>query len=194
MGKYKEYETTFGNVFIDSKRLLNHIARIDESLEYLGTHYIKVGVLAKPDTQLYMKAMANEYGARIEFTDAVRKALLAQLPKDKRNTANENSPPKKYIEIPERSFIRSTFDNLNMNEVKQIVEVGLEHILNDDAYDGEDLLRSLGEYLRSQIVRTITKLKEPPNSPYTVAVKGSSNPLIDTGELRSSISYELVAR
>jgi hypothetical protein len=31
----------------------------------------------------------------------------------------------------------------------------------------------------------------PPNSPYTIARKGSSKPLIDTGQLRNSITYQV---
>jgi hypothetical protein len=37
----------------------------------------------------------------------------------------------------------------------------------------------------------ITELSDPPNSPATIAMKGSSNPLIDTGVMRSSVSYKV---
>lgn len=37
----------------------------------------------------------------------------------------------------------------------------------------------------------MTELKSPPNSPYTIAKKGSDNPLIDTGLLRQSITFKV---
>lgn len=37
----------------------------------------------------------------------------------------------------------------------------------------------------------MTDLKDPANSPVTIAKKGSSNPLIDTGSLRGSVTYKI---
>lgn len=37
----------------------------------------------------------------------------------------------------------------------------------------------------------MTDLKDPPNAPSTIAKKGSSNPLINTGSLRSSVTYKI---
>ena len=34
-------------------------------------------------------------------------------------------------------------------------------------------------------------MKTPENAPSTIAKKGSSNPLIDTGEMRSKVSHEV---
>lgn len=57
--------------------------------------------------------------------------------------------------------------------------------------DGEKALKMLGEIMRGDIVLSLTNLNTPPNAPSTIKQKGSSNPLIDTGLLRSSISWEL---
>lgn len=37
----------------------------------------------------------------------------------------------------------------------------------------------------------MTELRDPPNAPSTIAQKGSDNPLIDTGALRSTVSYKV---
>ena len=37
----------------------------------------------------------------------------------------------------------------------------------------------------------MTDLQYPPNAPYTIEKKGSSNPLIDTGALRANITSEI---
>lgn len=58
--------------------------------------------------------------------------------------------------------------------------------------DSEKALKMLGEIMRGDIVLSLTNLNTPPNAPSTIKQKGSSNPLIDTGLLKNSISWELV--
>jgi hypothetical protein len=48
-------------------------------------------------------------------------------------------------------------------------------------------LTAVGEFIASDFRRKITTLRSPPNAPSTVAKKGSSNPLIDTGAMRQSV-------
>ena len=50
-------------------------------------------------------------------------------------------------------------------------------------------LAILGQMAEDDIKNKITTLKEPPNSPMTIALKGSANPLIDNNNLRQSIRY-----
>jgi hypothetical protein len=61
--------------------------------------------------------------------------------------------------------------------------------------------KNLGKYIRfsnklglvavADIQKTIEALKTPQNSPYTVSMKKSSNPLIDTGHMLQSVTYAL---
>lgn len=91
--------------------------------------------------------------------------------------------------IPERSFIRSTIDE-RRNRL-----FGKAFILQSEVLAGKmqvsQALRLLGELVKGSIQQKITNLRTPPNAPSTVKAKGSSNPLIDTGRLNSSISYEV---
>lgn len=60
-----------------------------------------------------------------------------------------------------------------------------------------DLDKSLnltGEIMRGDIIKSLTNTTTPPNAPSTIKQKGSSHPLIDTGFLRASISYEIRAK
>lgn len=59
---------------------------------------------------------------------------------------------------------------------------------------GEDprrVMDALGAVAAGEVQQYITDLDSPPNAPSTVKCKGSSNPLIDTGALRQSITYEV---
>lgn len=92
--------------------------------------------------------------------------------------------------IPERSFIRSTMDKqrpalLVMNR-KLFFEMSAGRMSTRRA------LNILGLKITSEIKKTITRLKTPPNAPSTIRRKGSSNPLIDTGQMRQSIRHEIV--
>lgn len=91
--------------------------------------------------------------------------------------------------IPERSFIRSTFDNRYRRffnaayiAMGQIVEGKLKL---------PDALERLGFLVQNNIVETLNKLRTPPLDPKTIAAKGSTKPLIDEGRLRASISFEV---
>lgn len=91
--------------------------------------------------------------------------------------------------IPERSFMRSTFDNtmakLSRTKAKLITLVTMGKLDSDDA------ARLLGEMHETDIKRTIGSGVPPPNAPSTVKRKGSSKTLIDNNLMRSSIRYEV---
>jgi len=89
--------------------------------------------------------------------------------------------------IPQRSFMRSTFDEQRV-KINDVVSKQYEKIL-----DGKSTVKKslglLGEFMEGKIKRKITDLKTPPNSPLTIKLKKSSNPLIDTGTMRASIRH-----
>ncbi len=53
------------------------------------------------------------------------------------------------------------------------------------------VLEAVGTIAVRGIQQQIDETFEPPNSPETIKRKGSSHPLIDTGHLRQSISFEI---
>lgn len=55
----------------------------------------------------------------------------------------------------------------------------------------DDALSTLGEIISDDIRESIRKLETPALSPVTVAKKGFSKPLIDTGNMLNSVSYEV---
>lgn len=51
------------------------------------------------------------------------------------------------------------------------------------------VLDKLGILAQGDVQAEITSLSSPPNSPVTIALKGSSNPLIDTGAMRQAVTW-----
>ncbi len=60
-----------------------------------------------------------------------------------------------------------------------------------DGTDIDQALRDVGVTAVGKAQMYMTQLSSPANAPSTVARKGSSNPLIDKGELRASVNYKI---
>ena len=52
-------------------------------------------------------------------------------------------------------------------------------------------LERIGAVVAGAIQQSIRDLRDPPNAPATIERKGSSNPLIDTGFMRLSVSWRV---
>lgn len=91
--------------------------------------------------------------------------------------------------VPARPFISTAFDENrdNLNSMKSRLWGGVI----DGKLTANRAAALLGEHHQNQVQAKITSIDAPPNSPVTVALKGSSNPLIDSGEMRAAIRYEV---
>lgn len=87
--------------------------------------------------------------------------------------------------IPERPFMIPAGNkaaNKTINITVQSIASGL---------DEQQALSKAAIMFKNAIQREITNLKEPPNAESTILKKGSSNPLIDTGLMRSKVEWKL---
>lgn len=151
-------------------------------LDDLTSTHLEIGVFGEDDSEILMIANVNEFGCQIEVTEKMRNYLRAIGLPLKNDT--------KYINIPERSFIRGGYQE-NKNKIIDNAEVLLEKVINLQL-PVETFFETLGEYIVGLIQQYLTDLRTPKNHPFTISQKGSSNPLIDTGRLRQSITYKVV--
>lgn len=91
--------------------------------------------------------------------------------------------------IPARSFIRGTVDE-QRGEIADVQRKLAIAVLSGKLEIGR-ALNQLGAAVSARIQRRIARGIQPPLLPRTIARKGSSKPLVDTGQLRSSISWEV---
>lgn len=89
--------------------------------------------------------------------------------------------------IPERSFIRAWFDE-NEQKVRASI-LKMTQLVALGKYTQEQALNLLGQRWVAEIQKRIAARIPPPLKPATIDRKGSDVPLIDTGQLRSSITY-----
>jgi hypothetical protein len=91
--------------------------------------------------------------------------------------------------VPERSFIRAWFEQ-NSRTVIDDMRAGLIRVLKRELTP-EQLADLLGQKYVGQIQARMAAGIPPPLAESTIARKGSSIPLIDTGQLRSAVTYEV---
>jgi hypothetical protein len=91
--------------------------------------------------------------------------------------------------IPQRSFVRSTVDN-NRGAIYKTIGALAKQIARGKL-TREAALERVGARVEGMIKRAIADGIEPANAPSTIARKGSSKPLINTGQLRSAVTYEV---
>lgn len=91
--------------------------------------------------------------------------------------------------IPSRSFIRAGFDKNKSDIIKQGEDL-LTDVIALNLEPGP-MMEAIGEASVGKIQEFLTELKKPPLKPITIKLKGSSNPLIDTGQLRDSITHKV---
>ena len=93
--------------------------------------------------------------------------------------------------IPERSFLRQPLRNAG-EDLQKVAKRVVKSILSGKiTYEqGMGLLGQWGVSVCKKAIVTGDGIP-PPNAPSTIAKKGSSRPLFDTGRLLNSISYQV---
>lgn len=92
--------------------------------------------------------------------------------------------------VPQRSWLGDWFDDGQSRMLQQLH--GVAHAVLTEKIDSfEQGLEQLGNLYVGQIQARIAQGIEPPLSPFTIAEKGSSVPLIDTGQFRGAITYKV---
>lgn len=93
--------------------------------------------------------------------------------------------------IRERSYLRSTFAEHAVNEMRQKI-AGLATAVINGRVQPRQALGLLGAWAVGAVKRSITsKLIVQDLSPRTIALKGSSTALVDSGQLKNSIAWEI---
>ena len=145
-------------------------------LQAIDGEAVEVGVLKGESAWL---ASIHEYGCNIPVTDKMRAYLHSQGLHLKASTT--------HIHIPERSFLRTGYD-----KHRDVVMKKAQLMLADVAagrMSADAVFKGVGLELSSKIKDYATELATPANHPFTAGRKGSSNPLVDTGDMIGGITW-----
>jgi len=159
----------------------NRIPDLVRELQYLASHQVEIGIFADASRDgavpMLVIAAANEFGAKIPK----RQARFEDL---------DDENPEKWVIIPERSYLRAWFDE-NVDVLQATMERLIGQVV-EGKISGRAALETIGGYVVTHVQAYMVDLKTPPNAPSTIRRKGSSNPLIDTGQLKNSITWQVV--
>ena len=91
--------------------------------------------------------------------------------------------------VPPRSFVRATVDEF-IEDIRST-----QHALAVQVFKGSTTLPvaldRLGAKVAAMMQSRIARGIDPPNAPSTVAAKGSSKPLVDTGQLKAALTWKV---
>lgn len=143
--------------------------------QFMGGKFVTVGV--HDDAGMHQP---SEPGAQ-----AVPMAQVAALNNygNPHNTLDGRPAP-----VPARPFLIPGVESAQQ-DIKDAV---IEAIQRGATLD--ETLNNIGAFAAGGVQQYMTDLKTPPNAVYTIEQKGSSNPLIDTGALRASITWKITAQ
>lgn len=91
---------------------------------------------------------------------------------------------------PARSFIRAWADVEAANN-RAIIKAAIGAVASGKTPTVEIALERIGVRLKGSIQKRISAGIAPPNAESTIRRKGSSKPLINTGQLRSSVDFKV---
>lgn len=104
------------------------------------------------------------------------------------NEWGTNASSQRPFDIPERPFMRPTV-RAERDAVREMLRARVDsRTMTVTTLDAS----AIGAYMQGRIQLAITRLQSPPNAPSTIARKGSSSPLLDTGFMRMNVSYQVL--
>jgi hypothetical protein len=194
-----------------------HLPHVEKELKALLGMKVIVGPIADNDSHLAKRAAANEFGAVITPKSStylaipVRPEAKGRSPRDfdLKPIFPKNGTPylariegkrvvpfyilKKKVVIPERSYLRSTFDRKEtQDKLMRILIDGIRRLIAG-SMTADDVINALGASLAASVKSQISSNIGPPNSPLTTMLKNSrSTTLVDEGDLLKSISWEVL--
>jgi len=162
-----------------SQKIIDHgYAAIVKEIEKMGHLYTKVGF---PEAGAAGYPSHHSIGAQPagDMSEVIKVAAVQEFGAPSRN-------------IPERSFVRTSFDN-NYGAL-QAFKAAQWKLIIEGKQTAEQGIRKIGEWMIAKMKRQIRDGSYVPLKPATIARKKSSRPLIDTAQMINSIQQEVFTK
>ncbi|MBC1722253.1 hypothetical protein [Listeria seeligeri] len=187
--------------------------KVLKELDELDRYSLQIGLFSEDNSFIQMIAGVNEFGLTIrpkgkyltiptaEAGDRRAREIPGLFrPKGKNILATSGANGKltvmfylkTEVTIPERSFLRSTFDEKN-GKWYDFFDGWIDDI-TAGALSASDVYNRLGALIASDIQTAIKNMYEPSNAPATVARKGTNNPLISDGTMRQKVTWKVMKK
>ncbi|KHD86371.1 hypothetical protein NG54_03385 [Heyndrickxia ginsengihumi] len=165
---------------------VNNIDKMVKNVNQLKGRHIKVGVFGNEkhkdsDIEMVDLARIHEYGCDIQVTPKMR-AWFAY-------NGYPMKPETTVIHIPERSFLRSGYDE-NIDSITKKIKEMMPDVIAAEV-DPDMFMDAIGEEFAGLIQKKLKSIDSPPNTKMTLQRKDSTNPLQDSGQLVGAIRHEV---
>ena len=171
----------------------SHLALIAGANEFGATIKAKKGFLAIPLIAEAKGKRPSAFGDELFFVPGSNKGHGFLARKNGKNQIQRVFILKKQVTIPERSFLRGTFDRKETHDkAERVLDDMMTHLIAGTA-DADSLLTAMGSSYKDSVKQRIASNIQPANAPLTARLKGGKKgTLIDDAELLKSISFEVV--
>ena len=166
-------------VFTNEQAILKALIEADAA--------VKIGILANPDDNA--KKASEKKKVKLASSTKTTKATNVMV-----GAVHEFGSPKNNI--PSRSFLRSTFNKKRSEIYKALFKI-ISSEIDKGGVSIDFALKKLGVFTKGLVQATFTdagngwkKLKDPTRGGKNK--KGQATPLVDTGQLRASIGFQVV--
>lgn len=161
----------------------SRVSDLLQTLREMESMWVRVGILSSTDGEILMIANVHEFGVDIPVTPKMKGYFRHKFGINLKTSV---------IKIPERSYIRSSFDE-HKDDIEKTGEELLKLVM-DGVLSPRQFYEMLGQTAEDTIRDyLVNEVKEPPNAPLTIENKGSSNPLVGKdARLSGAINYQIV--
>ena len=171
---------------------------------------VKIGLLAdqgganavSDDMDLAGLGALQEFGADIKITQKMAAYLHFKAEELGLPPTVSKGKGDGYIHIPARSWLQMPLTSPEgVKLLKEAIKANISQDEDLNKYlieNDESFLKDIAEAIGLTAIMHIQEAFQTdgfgewkPNSPFTIAQKGSAKPLVDTGELRKHVTYEV---
>lgn len=152
---------------------------------------IKIPTNDRFEEAFNLAQMADEFEVAIGFPEDTAERDKGEINNPTLAAILEHGSPANNL--PARPFVEPGLET-GRDRLAKIMELGLQRTLDGDSDGIAWALETAGVEGVSLVQRKMVTGPFAPNAPSTIKRKGSSKPLIDTGQLRQSVSYVVRAK
>lgn len=168
-----------------SNPILEDLARLKRELEALGRMTIRIGIQGDEDSEVLMIASVHEFGCTIRVTPKMR-AFMHHIDVHLK-------PGTGYINIPERSFIRASYDT-GIQPMGKVIDQIIREVIR-----GEKTAQQAGNTIGALLVQMTQDYIYAGNAQPAISELAKSRratttdtPLFDTGNhIVNRITYKI---
>lgn len=167
----------WGGCFMPSVKIKETHPRAVKKIakRYQDNYVVAVGYPSGTKASSLKYPTTNKRGKRVK--DTMRVVDVAAL--NEFGSASLNIPARPFMSLSKEPALQ---------KIKPLIK-SLTHLINTGKMTKKRMAKLIGADIVPVFQNTITDLKTPYNSPKTIDIKKSSNPLIDSGIMRNTLTF-----